>query len=238
MRSQLHSKISASQAENVMSQKPMQVLLIDDHEVVRHGLRALVAGHSQYQICGEAADGRTGVRLAHELKPDLVVMDISMPGMNGQEATRLIREKCPNCEVLILSMHQSEHLIGTALSAGARGYVLKSDAALDLIAGLDSLRLRKPFFSGQVADIAKLVLAREAKAAGLVRRAAAGELTGREREILQLLAEGHTNKSVAKVLRISVKTAETHRARIMRKLQVDSVANLVRYAIRNQVIEP
>ena len=219
-----------------MSPKTIRILLADDHEVVRRGLRALLETHPGWEVCGEAADGRAAVALAQKLSPDIVVMDIGMPQLNGFEATRQILERTRGIEVLVLSMHDSEQMVREVIGAGARGYVLKSDAGRDLVAAVEALLRRESFFTPSVA---LSVRASELKVAGSKRPSLrpAGELTRREREVLQLLAEGRANKVVARVLGISVKTAETHRARIMRKLGMKSLADLVRYAIRNGFIE-
>ena len=220
-----------------MSTKTIRILLADDHEVVRRGLRALLETHPGWEVCGEAADGRAAVELAQKLAPDIVVMDIGMPQLNGFEATRQILERTRGIEVLVLSVHESEQLVREVIGAGARGYVLKSDAGRDLVAAVEALLRREPFFSPSVA---LSVRAADLKVAGSKRPSLRppGGLTRREREVLQLLAEGRANKAVGKLLGISVKTAETHRARIMRKLGMKSLAELVRYAIRNGFIEP
>ena len=220
-----------------MSAKTIRILLADDHEVVRRGLRALLEMHPGWEVCGEAADGRAAVELAQRLAPDIVVMDIGMPQLNGFEATRQILERTRGIEVLVLSMHDSEQMVREVIGAGARGYVLKSDAGRDLVAAVEALLRREQFFS---ASVASSVRVSDLKVAGAKRPSLrpAGGLTRREREVLQLLAEGRANKAVAGVLGISVKTAETHRARIMRKLGMKSLADLVRYAIRNGFIEP
>ena len=220
-----------------MNAKPTRILLADDHEIVRRGLRALLETHPGWEVCGEAADGRAAVDLAQKLAPDIVIMDIGMPQLNGFEATRQILERTRGIEVLVLSIHDSEQMVREVIGAGARGYVLKSDAGRDLVAAVEALLRRESFFS---ASVATSVRASALKVAGPKRPSLRpnGELTRREREVLQLLAEGRANKAVAKVLGISVKTAETHRARIMRKLGMKSLADLVRYAIRNGFIEP
>jgi len=215
---------------------PTRILLVDDHELVRRGLRALLETHAGWEVCGEAADGRAAVQLATSLKPHVVVMDLSMPNLNGFDATYQILDRLRNVQVLILSMHESEQLVRELLTAGVRGYILKSDAGRDLIAAVEALGRGETFFTSQLAS---RIHDREFK--DIKRRRTArpkGPLTPREREILQLLAEGRSNREVGAHLGISVKTAETHRARVMRKLGVDSVAELVRYAIRNGVIEP
>jgi DNA-binding NarL/FixJ family response regulator len=219
-----------------MMENQVRILLADDHELVRRGLRTLLESQPGWEVCGEASDGRTAVEMSRRLKPDIVVMDVSMPELNGFEATRQILAKQPMVEVLALSMHESQQMVNEVLDAGARGYVLKSDAGSDLVAAVEALRKHSYFFSARlgasVKNLEQLVSKRSRR-----RPKIPGALTAREREILQLLAEGCTNKLVAARLGISVKTAETHRARIMRKLKVDSVADVVRYAIRNGLIQ-
>lgn len=211
--------------------KPQRILLADDHEMVRHGLRALIEDQPGWQVCGEANTGRLAVAKARELKPDIVVMDFTMPELNGMEATRQICAELPRTQVLILTMHESEELVREMLNAGARGYVLKSDAGNALVDALKALADQKPYFTSK---ISALVLqgylnpnTRESPT-----------LTPREREIVQLVAEGRSTKEVADKLGISPKTAETHRTNIMRKLNIHSVSDLVRYAIRNKLVEP
>jgi DNA-binding NarL/FixJ family response regulator len=217
-----------------MSSQPTRVLLVDDHEVVRYGLRSLLEASEGYSVCGEAADGRAGVERASELRPDIVVMDIGMPELNGFEATRQVLEKSPQTRILILSMHQSDHLVKEVLAAGAHGYVLKSDAARHLIAALDALREGRSFFTERIAALLSRSDESDPDPQTKARRA---ELTRRELEIVQLLSEGKSNKDVARALDISVKTAEGHRASIMRKLRVESLAEIVRYAIRNKIAD-
>jgi DNA-binding NarL/FixJ family response regulator len=212
----------------------VRILLVDDHEMVRRGLRALIETQPGWEVCGEAADGRTAVTLAGTLAPHVVVMDLSMPQLNGFEAARRILEKARAVRILILSMHESEQLVREVLSAGVRGYVLKSDAGRDLIAAVEALLRGETFFTSKLA--ARLYSEGFHPVSRRTPARLPGPLTRREREILQLLAEGKTNRDVGRELKISVKTAETHRARIMRKLEVDSVADLVRYAIRNGFI--
>jgi DNA-binding NarL/FixJ family response regulator len=213
-----------------------RVLLVDDHEVVRRGLRAMIDANEGFEVCGEASDGRTGVKLAKQLKPDIVVMDIAMPQLNGLEATRQILENFPTTQVLILSMHESEQVVSEVIAAGARGYVLKSDAARDLVDALEAVRQNKTFFTSRIAEVVHQSYLRSLGSSKKPKKLRT-DLTRREIEVLQLLAEGNSNKEVAESLGLSVKTAETHRARIMRKLKMDSVADLVRYALRNKFIE-
>jgi DNA-binding NarL/FixJ family response regulator len=214
-----------------------RIFIADDHEVVRQGLRALLEKEAAWKVCGEAANGRDAVAGVLEMKPDVVVMDLGMPELNGLEATRQILAHLPKTAVLILSAQESEEVVRDVLSAGARGFVLKTDAARDLVVAVDGLRQGRPFFSARVGD---LVLR------GYLKGGTAPEdtatpgmtLTSREREVLQLLAEGQSNKEVASSLGIGVKTAEAHRANLMRKLGVRSISELVRYAIRNRIVEP
>jgi DNA-binding NarL/FixJ family response regulator len=214
----------------------LRLLLADDHEIVRKGLRALLEAQPGWEVTAEAADGRDALDKAHSLKPDVAILDISMPLLNGLEAARQIVKNGSPTKVLILTMHDSDPLVQQVLEAGVRGFLLKSDAARDLVAAVDALRRNKTFFTPKVA---KLVLEgylgknpREASPDGGCSR-----LTGRQREIVQLLAEGKSSKEVASALGLSVKTAETHRANIMRRLDCHSVTALVRYAIRNHIID-
>jgi DNA-binding NarL/FixJ family response regulator len=189
-----------------------------------------------WEVCGEASTGREAVARAASLKPDIVVMDISMPDMNGLEATRQILKNDPEIEVLILSMHESEQLVHEVLASGARAYVLKADAGNDLITALDAVRQHKLFFTSKISEVLLRGYLGDAKP-GRGDLAPSGQLSSREREILQLVAEGKSNKEVANTLNISIKTVETHRSRIMEKLDLHSVSDLVRYAIRNQIVE-
>jgi DNA-binding NarL/FixJ family response regulator len=214
----------------------MRVLVADDHEVVRKGLCSLIKEHPGWEVAAEAADGREAVEKTRELKPDVTVMDISMPSMNGLEATRQIVKEHPHTKVLVLTMHESDPMIRDVLDAGARGYLLKSDAGRDLVTALEALRRDKTFFTSKVSQVVlDGYLRRDFEPSEVDTRR--GRLTPRQREIVQLLAEGKSSKEVAVALNISVKTAETHRANIMRRLECHSVSELVRYAIRNHIIE-
>jgi DNA-binding NarL/FixJ family response regulator len=215
-----------------MNMALLKVLLVDDHEVVRRGLAALLDVNPGWQIVGEAEDGRHAVRLAQETRPDVVVMDVGMPELNGFEATRQILKVLPETEVLILTMHDGEQLVREVIAAGARGYVLKSDAGRELVAAVHSLARHQPFFTSQMAA---RVYAEATQQPRRGRPAALG-LTRREREVLQLLAEGRNNREVAERLGLSVKTIETHRARVMRKVGAGSLAELVRYAVREKIV--
>jgi len=214
----------------------LRILVVDDHAVVRRGVRALLESHEGWEVCGEATTGRDAVELSRRFHPDVVVMDLSLPELNGLDATRQILKEAPNTEVLVLTMHHSEELARDVLKAGARGYVLKSDADENLIAAVDSLRQHKPFLTPAVTDF---VLDAYVHRTDITQaEPAAVALTSREREIIQLVAEGKSNKEAASALAISVKTIETHRANIMRKLRLRSVSDLVRYAIRNRIVQP
>ena len=213
--------------------RPLRILVADDHEVVRRGVRVLLEGRPGWQVCDEAADGREAVEKTARLRPDVVILDIGMPVLNGLEAARQVRKASPESEVLILTMHESEQVIREVLAAGARGYVLKSDAGRNLVNAVEALGRHKTFFTPLVAEI---VLQGFLDDQG--ERSEPSALTDREREVVQLLAEGRGNKEVARTLGISVRTAETHRTNIMRKLGCHSFSDLVRYAIRNNIIAP
>jgi DNA-binding NarL/FixJ family response regulator len=215
----------------------LRILVADDHEVVRRGVRNLLESQAGWTVCAEATNGREAVEAAKRLKPDIVILDIGMEELNGLEAARQIRRLVPESEILILTIHESEDVIREVLAAGARGYVLKSDAGRDLVTAIGTLRRHKPFLTARVAELMLdgFIDGGEGGAMPAARRA--GRLTPREREFLQLLAEGRSNKEIAGVLGVSVKTAETHRKNIMRKLDLHSAGQLVRYAIRHRIIE-
>ncbi len=215
----------------------VRILVADDHDVVRRGVRAILEAQPGWEVCDEAATGREAVEKAQKLKPDIVILDISMPELNGLEATRQILKEVPRTEVLILTIHASEQLMHDALQAGARGYVLKCSAGSDLVAAVKSLLRHEPFLTSKASG---MVLEGYLKASPRANQdtLSHSRLSPREREIVQLLAEGKSNKEVAAALGISLKTAETHRANSMRKLNLHSVGELVRYAIRNKFIEP
>ena len=216
---------------------PLRILIADDHDLVRRGIRALLQSHEGWQICGEANTGREAVAKAEELKPDIAILDISMPDLNGLEAARRIRKVSTGTEVLILSMHYSDQLIREIVDAGVRGYIVKSDSDRDLIIAVETLAKHQPFFTPHATEV---ILSnfntggRVPDVPGPIR----DRLTSREREVVQLLAEGKSSKEIASSLSLSVKTVETHRANIMRKLDLHNVSELVRYAVRNQIVEP
>jgi len=214
----------------------LRLLLADDHEIVRQGLRSMLQGQRDCEVVGEAVDGRQAVAMTKELNPDVVILDIGMPALNGLEATRHILKMRPQTKILILTMHESDSMIREVLDAGARGYILKTDAGRDLVTAVDSLRRNKTFFTSRVSQ---MILDGYLKGDTRPQDSASGgiRLTPRQREIVQLLAEGKSSKEVAVALSMSVKTAETHRANIMRKLDCHSVSEVVRYAIRNNIIQ-
>ena len=213
--------------------KTLRILIADDHEMVRQGLRRVIEEQKGWSVCGEANTGRQAVAKAKQLRPEIVITDFSMPELNGLEATRQIRAALPRTEVLILTMHDSEQLVREVLAAGARGYILKTDAGNSLVAAVTALAQHKPYFTSKVSE---LVLEGFLNPQNLRADDGTGRLTPREREIVQLLAEGKSNKEVASILGISVKTAETHRTNIMRKLELHSMGELVRYAIREKIV--
>lgn len=215
----------------------LRIFVADDHEVVRQGLRTVLENGTGWTVCGEADNGRDAVEQVMALKPDIVVLDLAMPNLNGLEATRQILARTPRIAVLMLSAHESEDVVREVLAAGARGFMLKSDAGKDLVAAVDSLRLGRPFFSARVADFVLQGFLKGGPAQGET-TTPKSTLTAREREVLQLLAEGKSNKEVASTLGIGIKTAEAHRANLMRKVGVRSVGELVRYAIRERIVQP
>jgi two-component system response regulator NreC len=212
----------------------VRILLADDHSLLREGLRLLLERQPEFAVVGEAGDGREAVRLAEELKPDVVVMDIAMPELNGIEATLRIVNGLPRTSVLILSMHHDESYVARALKAGARGYLLKDSLKADLLNAVQAVTEGRSFFSPKVSRILQ---------EDYMRKLTGGDvedsfdlLTDREREILQLVAEGKTNKEVASRLGLSVHTVDTHRGNILQKLNLHSVPELILYAVRKKII--
>jgi two-component system response regulator NreC len=212
----------------------VNILLVDDHTVIRAGLRLVLERHSDFRVVGEAADGREGVAEAGRLHPDVVVMDLAMPNLNGMEAARQMVASNPTIAIVVLSMHSDEEYVLRALKSGARAYVLKESAEADLIAAVRAVTSGKSFFSPKVSrmlveDYVRQLQDREIEDSYEL-------LTGREREILQLVAEGKSNKDIANLLNLSVYTVETHRANIMEKLSLHNVPELILYAVRKGVI--
>lgn len=215
---------------------PFRILVADDHEVVRRGLCALLQAQPDWEVCGEAADGREALEKAQKLRPDVIILDIGMPSLNGLEATRQILKINPQTKVLILTLHDSDQVVREVLNAGARGFLLKSDAARDLVAAVEALRRDKTYFTSKVAAMVLEGYLKNGTPGAAPPAPTRSRLTPREREIVQLLAEGKSTKEVAVALGLSVKTAETHRSNIMRKLELHSVSDLVLYAVRNNIV--
>lgn len=211
----------------------LRIILADDHSLVRRGIRSLLGSHSGWQVCGEAADGRETLEKVDELKPDILILDLNMPELNGLEVTRRVHKMCPGVEVLVLTVHNSEQVMRQVLEAGARGYMLKSDAGHELLSAVDTVRRHRLFLSSQASRMLRGSSALPAKDHVALKQ----PVSPRERQVLQLLAEGKSTKDIATALDITVKTAETHRSNIMRKLDLHHVTELVRYAIRNQVVQ-
>jgi DNA-binding NarL/FixJ family response regulator len=211
----------------------VRILLADDHAVVRRGLRALLEAQQDFEVCAEASNGREAVELALQHRPDVAVLDISLTILSGIEATRQIRRDTPATEVMIFTLRENENEIRDVLHAGARGYVLKSEADEQIVRAIETLARHHAFFSDHVSETLLDKLVEQSGGAN-----SASMLTAREREVVQLIAEGNSNKKIAQLLSISVKTVETHRSASMRKLDIHSTAELVRYAVRHRLILP
>lgn len=217
--------------------KKIKIVIADDHEVVRQGVRNILESESEIELCGEATTGRDALALCEKHEPDIAILDISMPDLNGIDAARQIIKALPKTKILIFTVHDAERLVYEVVRSGAHGYILKSDAGRHLITAVHSVLAGRHYFSSQVSE----VLFESFRQTGLPHTEPPSDSStkpsSREREIIQLLAEGKSNKEVAASLGISVKTAETHRAAVMRKLGMHSIGELVRYAIRNHIIE-
>ena len=221
----------------ISPKKKLRILIADDHEMVRQGLRRVLETRPDWEVCGEAANGRKAVEQARRLQPDVVVLDLSMPLVSGLVATRQIRKALPQTEVLILTMHDSDELIREVLAAGARGYLLKTDAGTVLLAAVESVSRHEAFFTSKVEDlILRGFLKPDPGAAAAA--ATRPTLTNREGQVLDLVAECLSSKEIANMLSLSVKTVETHRSNLMRKLNLHSVASVVRYGIMRGAIGP
>jgi DNA-binding NarL/FixJ family response regulator len=220
----------------IMTTTTLRILIADDHEVMREGTRGLIERQPGWEVCGMAGTGREAVAQAIQLQPNIVIMDMSMPDLNGLDAAIQIKRRLPRTEILIFTAHETDELIREVFEAGAKSYIFKSEAHHFLVDAIRSLSEHKPFFTSKVSEV---LFAEMLNRSGATPQATqtSRRLTPREREIVQLLAEGNSNKKVAGVLGISIRTAETHRASVLRKLHLDSLASLVRYAIRNKIIE-
>src|SRR5215469_3270449 len=207
-------------------------MIADDHEVVRSGLRAIIETHSDWVVSGEATNGQQAVALTLETRSDVVIVDYSMPLMNGLEVSRRLKSLHPRTEVLILTMHENEELLTEAILAGVRGFLFKSDARKHLISAIEALLDGRPYFTSVLME--KLLHDYQNNKQNRLDTL----LTPREQSVVQLIAEGHTNRSISAVLKLSMKTVETHRASAMRKLGLSSTAELVRYAIRKKLVSP
>jgi RNA polymerase sigma factor (sigma-70 family) len=214
--------------------KKIRILIADDHGIVRKGLRLQLEQHGDFEVVGEATEGREAVRMAEELVPDVVIMDIAMPNLNGIQATTQVVKKNPQIAVIILSMYSDETYLMRTLAAGAKGYLLKDSADVDLHRAVEVVAQGKPFFSPAIADTLLEDYMRQLQQRGL--QDSYDLLTEREKEILQLVAEGKSNKDVASILNLSTNTVETHRTRVMQKLDLHSTADIVLYAVRKGII--
>jgi DNA-binding NarL/FixJ family response regulator len=215
----------------------LRILLADDHEIVRRGLCSLLQKHEGWEVCGEASDGRQTIEMAKQLKPDVVIVDVGMPYLNGLDTTRQLLQHDPHFKVIVLTITDSDQVIREALAAGARGFVLKSDAARDLVAAVEALQSKRMFFTPRVNDLLLSGFLEKGHAISRNEAPDLPTLTAREREVTQLLAEGKSSKEVALLLTLSTKTVETHRSNIMRKLNLHSIRDLVVYAIKNNIIQ-
>jgi DNA-binding NarL/FixJ family response regulator len=212
-----------------MKEKPLKVLLADHHDVVRAGIRSMVE-EKGWQVCAEAANGKEAVKLAIETKPDVVVLEFDIPELEGLSVTRQIKKHSPRIEIVIFTAHDNDHIVREVLAAGARGFVLKSESGRKLMQAIESASQHEPFFAARASEILLKTITKPISGAD------EPLLTYRERQIVQLLAGGSSNKEVGVALGISVKTVETHRARIMRKLGLSSIVKLVRFAVREHII--
>jgi two-component system response regulator NreC len=216
---------------------PLRILIADDHDVMRQGTRSVVERQKGWEVCGTASNGREAVTKAVELKPDIIIMDMTLPELNGLDATIQIKRRLPQTEILLFTAHESDDLIRNAFQAGVKSFILKSEAHQILIEAIESLSWHKPFFSAKVSEILFSNMLQRAE--GRHEATESGKrLSEREREVVQLIAEGKSNKAAADALGISARTVEAHRATILRKLGIDSLADLVRYAIRHKMVAP
>jgi DNA-binding NarL/FixJ family response regulator len=210
----------------------LRILIADDHDIVRKGVRDVVESHPGWEVCGEAANGQQTLELAHRERPDVVILDVSLPIMNGLAVTRRLRQETPESRVLLFTMHDDDETVSGGLAAGARGYILKTDSERHLEAAISALGANRPYFSPFVSELLLEAAVTERK------RSRLESFTVRELEVVQLIAEGNSNKQIARLLGISIKTVESHRAAAMRKAGARTAAEIVRFAIKHNQIQP
>jgi DNA-binding NarL/FixJ family response regulator len=209
----------------------LQILIADDHEIVRRGVRGIIEAHPDWEVCCEAADGDSVLNLVRLHRPDIAILDVSLPGLNGIAVTRQLRQACPETEVLLFTMHDDNETVSGGLAAGARGYILKNDGDEQLVSAIAALGNHRPYFSAVVSELLLDAAMNDRKKSRLE------SFTVRELEVAQLIAEGESNKRIARKLEISIKTVESHRAAAMRKAGVRTAAEFVRFAIRHNLIQ-
>jgi DNA-binding NarL/FixJ family response regulator len=210
----------------------LRILVADDHEIVRKGVRNVIESHPGWEVCAEAADGQQALELALRERPDIAILDVSLPIHNGVALTRRLHKECPGTRILLFTMHDDDETVTTALAAGARGYLLKSDSESHLEAAISALGANRPYFSASVSELLLDAAVNER------RRSRLESFTTRELEVAQLIAEGNNNKQIARRLNVSIKTVESHRAAAMRKAGVRTAAEFVRFAIKHNLIQP
>jgi DNA-binding NarL/FixJ family response regulator len=209
----------------------LRILIADDHEVLRKGVRDVIEGHVGWEVCAEAADGQQALEMAIREKPDVAVLDVSLPVMNGIALTRRLKQECPDVKVLLFTMHDDDETVGSGLAAGARGYILKTDSEQHLGAAISALSANRPYFSSLVSELLLDAAVSDRK------RGRLESFTDRELQVAQLIAEGNSNKQIARLLDISIKTVESHRSAAMRKAGVRTAAEFVRFAIKHNLIQ-
>lgn len=210
----------------------LRIFIADDHEIVRRGVRQIVEAHPGWEVCGEAADGQSALNMAIQEKPDVMVLDVSLPVMNGIAVTRRLRQDAPQTKVLLFTMHDDDETVSAGLSAGARGYLLKMENEQLLETAISALGANRPYFSSVVSELLLDAAVHDRRKSRLE------SFTNRELEVAQLISEGNSNKHIARLLTLSVKTVESHRAAAMRKAGVHTTAEFVRFAIKQKLIQP
>ena len=210
----------------------LRILVADDHEIVRKGVRNVIESHPGWEVCAEAADGQKALELALSERPDIAILDVSLPSLNGIALARRLHKECPSIRILLFTMHDDDETVTTGLAAGARGYLLKSDSEGHLEAAISALGANRPYFSASVSELLLDAAVNERRKSRLE------SFTTRELEVAQLIAEGNNNKMIARRLNVSIKTVESHRAAAMRKAGVRTAAEFVRFAIKHNLIQP